>query len=186
MPRLFTSDVVNALKADHLRVAFLFWADFASGALALASTPFDLSFNGIIYTGAGGLGTISRLQETSDFQVISMDFELRGIPEDIVAMAASDQYQNRRCKLYLAMLDANYQVIPSPGTVFSGRMNTINTIEDPPLATVKLRAESRLSDWERARTRRYTLEDHETVAPGDKFFEFVPKMVDIPIDWGQS
>jgi len=186
MPRTLTADVINALKSDHLRIAFLFWADFASGVLSLASTPFDLTYLGVKYTGAGGIGTISRLQETSDFQVVAMDFELRGIPDDIVAMAASDQYQNRRCRLYLAMLDSNYQIIPDPGVVFSGRMNTINTIEDPPLATVKLRAESRLSDWERPRMRRYTLEDHEVDAPGDKFFEFVPKMVDIPIDWGKT
>jgi hypothetical protein len=186
MGRTFTSQLITALKADHARVAFLFYADFASGPVYLASTPYDISYNGNTYVGAGGIGAFSTLQETSDFQVINMDFELRGIPVDYVAIAASDRYQNRRCILYLTLLDAAFQIIPDPGIVFRGRMNTMNTVEDPPFATVKLRAESRMSDWERPRIRRFTLEDHQSQYPGDRFFEYIPKMVDIPIDWGQS
>jgi hypothetical protein len=37
--------------------------------------------------------------------------------------------------------------------------------------------------WRQARVRRYTHEDQQIDAPGDKFFEFIPSLQDAQIPW---
>ena len=53
-------------------------------------------------------------------------------------------------------------------------------------ATVSLSVESRLSDWERPRIRRYNNADQQIAYISDKGFEFVPQMVEKELIWGRS
>ena len=52
------------------------------------------------------------------------------------------------------------------------------------IATISVSAESRLAAWDRPNVRRYNHEDQQIDYPGDKFFEFVPQMVDRLLVWG--
>jgi hypothetical protein len=54
------------------------------------------------------------------------------------------------------------------------------------MASVTVRLENRLADWERPRLRRYTDEDQQRAHPGDKGFEFVTSTVDKDIVWPAS
>ena len=82
-------------------------------------------------------------------------------------------------------LDANGVPIGTPVIVFRGRMDQMSvTLGDA--ASVTVRLENRLADWDRARVRRYTDEDQKRLFATDKGFEFVTATVDKDIVWPAS
>lgn len=71
-------------------------------------------------------------------------------------------------------------IVADPAGPFVYRMDTME-IEAGSTATIVVRAESRLADWDRPRVRRYTDEDQQTLYSGDKFFEQVSTIQDVQI-----
>ena len=76
------------------------------------------------------------------------------------------------------------QIIADPYLVYRGRMDTMRVVAGAE-ATISLTCEGRLADFARARVRRYNNEDQQMVHDGDRFFEYVPSLVNKSIWWGQ-
>lgn len=141
----------------------------------------DRTIEGNVYTGAGGLLSISDLEEIGDLSAKSASVTLSGISTDIVALALVEPYQRRPCRILFGVV-ASSDVIE----MFSGKMNTM-TIEDAPdSATVTLTIESRLIELQRAKTRRYNHESHISRYPGDTFFATVADLQDRQVTWGRK
>lgn len=143
----------------------------------------DRTLEGNTYTGAGGLLSISDLEEIGDLSAKSASVTISGISTDIVALALVEPYQRRPCRILFGC------TVPAPNDViemFSGKMNTM-TIEDAPdSATITLTIESRLIELQRAKTRRYNHESHISRYPGDTFFATVADLQDRQVTWGRK
>jgi hypothetical protein len=138
------------------------------------------------YLGVGALGGISEVEESAELRAYGLTLTLAGIPRDSVALAMTQNYQNRRATVWEVVLDrATLLPVADPVVVFRGRMDTM-TPELGEDAKVTLRLENRLADWERPRIRRYTDEDQQLRFPGDKGFEFVSATAEREIVWPAS
>lgn len=180
------SDLIAAASAGGvIRPVYLVQLDYASGMVRAASTPFNLTIDGVVWMGLGNLGAIGAVQEGAELQNYSLALTLTGVPSDLVAVALGEQYQGRDARIYLALLDEDHAVIDAPLLIFRGRMDT-QDIEVGDTATITLTVQSRLADWERPRVRRYTNEDQQAVFAGDRGFEFVPQMAEKTIYWGRG
>lgn len=184
MSRTLTTPVANALQAGNVPYLMLISLDFASGTLRLSSAAYDFQWNGYTWTGAGNLASIQVIEEGAELQMYGVQMTLSGIPATLVSNALNQTYRGRSALIYLAPLDSSYNVLADPVVAFSGRMDTMQ-IEIGKTATIAMTAESRLTDWERARVRRYNSEDQQQVYPGDLGFQFVPQMVEKQITWGR-
>lgn len=176
MARDATVATANAAAAQHVRPFLLVELDFASGIVYLNNTDRTLTWNGHDYLGAGNLGKINLNDETAELQANGISMQLTGIPGDFIALALDEDYQGRRCSIYIGFLNDSYAVIADPALEFQGRMDQM-AIELGDMGTVTLTAENRLADWERPRTRFYTDDDQKSEFPGDRGFEFVTATV---------
>lgn len=183
MSRDLTTDTENALAAGHVRFLVFVEMDFSSGMLRVNNSAINLDWNGYSWLGVGRLGGVDPVREGSGLESVGLAFRISGVPAANVATALGTHYQGRRCRLWLAPLTAGHVVIPDPALVFWGRLDTMD-IELGQTATLSVSAESRLAAWDRPNVRRYNHEDQQIDYPGDKFFEFVPQMVDRLLVWG--
>ena len=147
----------------------------------------QLEWDGHTWYGAGNLGKVSTIEETTELRATGASFQLSGIPADMIQKVSTYPVQGRKAKMYLGFIDADFKtLIMDPVLIFDGRMDTSEIADGGDTATITLTAESRLRDLERSRTRRYTDADQQSRFPGDKGLEYVPSMQDKQIVWGRA
>lgn len=141
-------------------------------------------FNGN-YVASGHFLNIGDINEVAGgFESTGTNIVLSGISTENISLSFSNDYQNRAAKIWLVLVDGNDGIIEDPEPIFSGRMDYISTDDDEGLASVTIKVDSVATDLRRARGGRYTDEDQQHLYPGDKFFEFVPELINKKIVWG--
>jgi hypothetical protein len=185
MPRSMTTAMEAAVVADVVRPVYAVELDFGSGWVRANSTPYTLTINGSSSLGIGTFGGIAPIEETGELSAYQMALQLYGVPRDLIGIALAEHYQGRTARIFFGAMNESHAVIADPVLFFAGRMDAMK-IDLGETATVTLTVENRLADWDRERVRRYTSEDQAAVYPGDKFFDYVPKMQDITLKWGRS
>lgn len=179
-----TEPMQAAVDAAVVRPALLVRLDYASGAQCATTAPFDIVHNGETFYGVGQFGGISQVEEGGEVQSYGLAMQLSGIPQEHLAIALGEHYTGRDCKLWLAMLDANWALIEDPLLLFRGRINT-QTV-DLISRKIDVAVKSRMADWERPRVRRYTHEEQQVLYPGDMAFEFTARLENQEIVWGKA
>jgi hypothetical protein len=81
---------------------------------------------------------------------------------------------------------AGGQMVGDAVRVFAGKTDVPVVEDDGASCTIGITGESALVDLERARTRRYTDQDQQAEYPGDSGFEFVTRLQEMEISWGQG
>ena len=185
MSRDLTASAETASLASHVRVTVLVKMEFTSGTLRVALSDRTITFGGFDYVGAGALGKISPIGETTDLSAEGIALEISGIPTTYVNLAMGEDIQGRLVTVYQAFLDANYALIDAPVVMFRGRMDVMD-IRLGATATLSLRVENRLADWDRPRIRRYTHQDQIARFSADKGLEFVAQTTEREITWGRA
>jgi hypothetical protein len=157
--------------------------DFPSGFVRINGSPADISLNGNIFLGVGGLGAITTVEESAELRAFDLSVQLSGVPRDSVAIALSQAYQGRRGSVWEVPLSpTTYQPVDAPILFFRGRMDQLDiTVGDT--ATVSVRLQNRLADWDRPKLRRYTDEDQRRAHPGDLGLRFVAATVEKQLLW---
>jgi hypothetical protein len=159
--------------------------NFPSGVLALNTTPYTISFEGIDFLGVGAMGEISNVEETTEMKSQKVSLKLTGMDPSIISIALGEYYQGTRTKLWLGFLDADHALLDPPMVAFSGQLDTLD-ITAGQEATIVATIESRFADWERARIRRYTDADQRDIYPNDSGLEFVSKTTEMELVWGRD
>jgi hypothetical protein len=182
-----TETVVQALQAGNVPMLVLVEMCFKSGTerVCNAANSFVWGTEIVggtevpkIWLGLGELGGISAIQEGTELQMYGVSLSLSGVDPVFAAKALNpEEYQQRPCTIWLALLDDDYRIIDEPVITFRGRMDTM-PVEIGKTATINMTVESRLVDWERPRISRFNHEDQQALYPGDLGFEYVAQMVE--------
>lgn len=187
MSRDLHVDLEAALDDPLIRPVMFYEAEFTGGAMRrLWSGIGDRSWNGYTWEGIGTIVGIGRVEETQTIRAASVEIIIQGITSDSVSIALQSMAQNRPGSIWMGLLDATDALIGDPTLVFEGRLDSAQIEERPDGASIVMRYESRLIDLERPRIRRFTHEDQQQTAPGDKGFEFVPGLQELTITWGAT
>ena len=181
--KTLTTAVDTAMQGESVPLLMLVDLEFGSGALYLCNASYNFDWDGHTYIGAASCGSIEEIPEASDLSMSGIKMTLSGVDPAKVSIALNEHYQGQPVTVRLAPLDADYQIIEDPVIVFIGRMDVME-IEMGKTAVITVTAESRLTDWNRAFIRRYNHEDQTSVYPTDRFFEYVPQMVEKELLWG--
>lgn len=168
------AEIVGTTKAVELA--------FDGGTVRWNGTPNTLTISGNSFLGIGTLGSISAIEEGAELRAYSLTVQVTAIPRDMVSIALNQQYQGRRATVWEVPLDAANQPVASPFIMFRGRMDQM-TIALGTTATVALRLENRLADWDRPRIQRYTDEDQRSRYPNDAGFSFVSATTEKEFAW---
>lgn len=181
--RSMTPAMEAAVQAEIVSRTVAVEMDFPSGLLRVNGSPADFQILGNTYLGIGGLGAISATEESAELRAYGLTLSLSGIPRDMVAVALGQAYQGRRVTVWEVLFHTEtWAVLADPVVVFRGRMDTMD-VRMGEMATIIVKAENRLADWERPRIRRYTDEDQQQAHPGDRGFRFVSATAEKEIIW---
>lgn len=169
---------INASIGDTLIRPVLFVeAQFRDGFVRYWTGYGPLEYLSRQWQGAGELLGFSAVGETADLRAVGATISLAGVTTNVALVLAQAQ-RGLPVNVWLGLLDDAGQVLDVPYVAFSGQLDTC-TIDDNGLtSTVVVAYENELIDLTRARVRRYTLQDQQLRAPGDRSFEFTPYLQD--------
>lgn len=207
MPRDLSTEVEAASTAQTLRPIALVELLFDSGAFRMwtgwgtlmwgdlpAFTDGTYFSDGTTWSdlvgqkpwyGAGDLGTIGPIEETTEVRAVGVELGLSGITTEVLDIALGETWQGRTGRIYIGVLDSEGQMDGEPYLAFEGPMDRM-TLIDGIEAAIKLQIETEQIDLERANGLRYTPESQRSLWPGDKFCDYVSSIQEGEIPWGVS
>lgn len=182
MSRGLTASALAVTGAEILSRTIAVELQFPGGIVRWNGTPKTLTFNGADFLGIGALGSITAIEEGAELRAYGLTLQVSAIPRDMVSIALNQQYQGRKATVWEVPIDANGEVVANPFIVFRGRMDQMDIILGT-TATVVIKLENRLADWERPRVQRYTDEDQRARYPNDAGFRFVSATTEKELVW---
>lgn len=184
--RTLSSAIAAASVAPVIRCIFMVRIDFDSGTVAWHSGFGIITYNSVDYSGVGTLGTISQVKEEPGVKSSSLSLVISGIKTEVVSMAMSEPYMNRKAWVHMQVLDdQDRPYTQEPLLLFKGTLDGINgTFGNE--ASFQISTKSRLADWERPRTLRYTDADQQKLYPGDKGMEYIPQLSQRQLIWPRA
>ena len=153
------------------------------GSVGIDQNAFTTEDN--IWYGAGNLGSIGAIGETTEIKAVGMELALSGIPTEVLDIALQEDWQNRPAYVYLGILDSQGQIDGEPALIFFGKMDRM-TMTEGREASIVLSCESEMIDLERNRVRRYTPDDCRAEHPGDAFCDAVAALQEVDVHWGTA
>ena len=135
--------------------------------------PYDISWGGNTWTGAGGMLGVSRVPETSELKAHGVNVVLSGVPTSMITTALDENYQGRTANLYYGFFDDDGAVIGTPTKIGGFIMDVMRITEGGDVSVITMSLESRLAILDRVSPRRLTFEDQLLDFPGDLGLEFI-------------
>jgi hypothetical protein len=183
--RVITTATKAAAIASETCPVLLCELEFPTAPVRVWSGYGTLTWSGRNFAGVATLGKVSDIEESSDVSAKGLTLSLVGIPSEILALALSENYQQRPGRLWIGFMNASAQLIADPIQIFAGRMDVMSTDDGGSTGTLKLTLENNLIDFARPRERRYTDIDQQMDYPGDLGLEYVAGLQDKAIYWGR-
>lgn len=184
MFRSISSAIATAFGSSTVnKIILMVRLDFNSGTLAWNSGTNNITYNTIEYIASSTLGNVSSVNESLGVKSSGVTVSISGVQQELIAALLLEPFLNRKGYVFLAMLDNN-DAFNSANVVqiFEGKIDNISGIQSKnPSFSVSIR--SRLSDWERSRSIKYTDADQQKIHPGDKGMEFIPQLSQKKIIW---
>lgn len=159
--------------------------DCASGHFRMWTGFGELQWRGYTWHGAGTLGAIGAMEETTETRAAGVELTLSGIPAEVLQIANGENWQGRDARIYYAVLDDQGRFVGEPFQIRRGLMDAMS-LKDGAECAISLTIESRDIDLRRARIRRYTAEDQRAEHPGDAGMDGITAVQSWDGKWNES
>jgi hypothetical protein len=172
--------------APFVRPIYFVEVQFESGWFRANSTPRTINVMGNDFAGVGNLGGIGETSATTGTAATSMKLTLNGIPLSFAALIVEENSRNRPVNCYVQLADEAEQAIPAFGDPyqFFGGLSDQMTVSIAQFISVQLSASSKLINWNKPVSSRYTNEDQKSKYPLDNGFKFVNALATTKLQWG--
>ncbi len=184
--KTITTAAATALASGSVGIVQLVYLAFATTPVALNTSNWDLTFGGITYKGAYGLGSISAIADKPG-DTAGLTLELISGDSGSIALALDDAdiVQGTPLTIRTAIIDMDtYQILDAP-VEWVGYLDTMSVSEDGQSCSIRVTAESKAVDLLRGNPQMYSDADQRTINASDGFFNFVVDQIDKPIVWPQ-
>ncbi len=180
----YSSATLAALASGHVAIVRLVHMAFASGAVALNVSNWDLVWLGVTYKGAYGLGSVSQINDKpGEVQGITLQLSAGDPARIALALDEAHSVQGTVVTLRTAIIETtNYTIVDAP-IDWVGQCDTMSISESGTTAEVGVTAESRAVDLLRGNPSTYSDADQQALFAGDRAFEYVVSQSDKPIIW---
>lgn len=181
--RALSASALAALSFGQVAIVQLVHLGFAT-PIALNLSTWDLTWDGVIYKGAYGLGTISSITDKpGEVQGIILELAAGDSARISLALDDADIVQGTPCTIRTAIIETtNYTVVDAP-IEWVGRLDTMSIGEDGTTANIRVTAESRAVDLLRGNVSFYSDADQALINPTDRSFKYVLDQLDKPVTW---
>ena len=185
MPRNLAPPLQSEIEKPELRPFLGLHIDLPDPVFAVTGNA-TIRYDGEEWTAIGGIGSIDTIGEGTDGSATGVTATLYQVPsefrDDIVDQAV------RGClyELFVGALDATYQDVIGFKKVWAGRLDTYDIVDAGDTITVTAGGESRMRDQRRPAIRRFTDWWQQRRHPGDLAFQYVSRMIEVPILWAKA
>lgn len=181
--KILTPQLIAALSQPVVPLVQLVKFDFATGTLGLNTSNMAITWDGVVYQGALGLGSISPIEDGPG-EIKGLNLTLNGGPAELIALAldSADQWQGTPVSIWTAVLDSNYQLV-GVELDWSGTGDVMGISEDGEKCTISATAESSAVDLLRSNVLHYSQADQYQFDATDLGFNHVVDKSDEPIVW---
>jgi hypothetical protein len=171
------------LASGTVSIVQLLLLTFPNDVVALNSSNFDFTYEGVEYKGAYGLGSISEVQDAPG-EIKGIQFTLNGGSADLISLALDDakQWQGASVVIRTAILDDDYKVVDAP-ILWSGLGDVMSISEEENTTVIQATAESSAVDFMRGDPLVYNDADQQVLHPGDLGFNLILSQVDKQVVW---
>lgn len=179
--RALTTAAAAALSSASVPIVLLVEMDLSS-PLNLNTSNIDLVISGTTYFGTKGLGRIGALHDTAA-ELRGLQFELSGVPSDLLSLALSEPVQGKAVRVKTAVLDPSTYAVLDTRLRWAGRLDVMAIADGEQSASISVSAEHAGIDLVRPASSLYTDAEQQRLAPGDLFFQFLADQVEQRVVW---
>lgn len=145
-----------------------------------------IRFNDADWTGYEGIASVDTIGESTDGSATGVTATLYRIPTEFREDLADQAVRGVAFELYVGTFDDAFQTVRAFKRVWKGTLQTYDISDNGESLTVKVGGESRAIDQRRPAIKRFTDEYQQRKYPGDRFFEYVPRLAEVPVLWAKA
>lgn len=171
----------TTLTGNEFQPFYAVELDLDSGPLRLWTGYGSITIGGNVFSGVGGLLSVDGIEEVSDLSAKSASVTLNGLQSSILSAAFTEPVQYRPATIYFGLRDDGIA-----NAIFGGQVNTVDISDDGQSSAIQVTIDSIYITLDRVRPRRYTHASQTSRYSTDTFFDWVAKLQDQQVVWGQS
>ncbi len=145
-----------------------------------------IAYAGEQWTAIGGIASIDTIGEGTDGSATGVKSTLYQVPAEFRDDVADQAVRGCLYELYVGALAANYQDVIGFKLIWKGRLESYEIVDAGDTITVSAGGESRAIDQRRPTIKRFTDNWQQKKHPGDRAFEYVARMAEVPILWARA
>ena len=174
----------TAAAAAHSEVVEFVRVEFPSGTITAHTRLGTITWGGYTWQGIGQLGTVSELTEDMMLRPSGITLTLSGVDSAIVNAVVEDDYHGYPATIYRGLLDpVTQQLVADPQLAFRGLIDKVDVELAAGGGMVTVHCEGELARWDRHQGLLFTNESQQSLFPGDKGFDLIPRIQNRTIDW---
>lgn len=140
-----------------------------------------------VYTGLGDFGGIQGdVVESVSGAPQRLQLSLSGVDATLINDLLTDDYYRRDAEVMIGLEDTSGSLLADPEILFSGFMDKADIALKSGFGTVTMTLEGRGTNGRTGSDQRFTDEDKQAETTGDLFAEYVYRMQDITLRWGDT
>lgn len=187
-----TIDAANetGFLAPNVKPVFFARLDFSGGVLRVHTeigpkTATHPVHGSELYTGLGDFGGIQGdVVESVSGSPQRLLLTLSGVNATLINDLLTDDYYRRDAEIMIGIEDSTGTLLADPEILFSGFMDKADIALKSGFGNIGLTLEGRGTNGRTGSDQRFTDEDKQAETPGDLFAEYVYRMQDITLRWG--
>lgn len=188
---LFPETIKQSLAGATVRLSYLVFLDFDAEPMRLWTGYGQIVSGGFTWTGVGGLGSISGLEQAVNGEAPETTLILSGVDSDIVRLTRDEFTAKARNKLVRVYVQFHNEIDDTPLTLYddpypiwSGRMKTARfELQSEGVRRINVAVESLFALRSRPNSSMYTSSDQQQRFAGDKGFDYVPTLLNKVVTW---
>ena len=138
------------------------------------------------WLGAGEFGALDTVGESTDGSATGIRASLFEVPSQFRNDIASQATRGALMEVYVGALNQSFQTVQGIAPIWKGRVDQYRINDAGASLSVEVVGESRAIDQRRPAIKRFTNEYQQRKYPGDRFFEYVAQMTEVPILWAKA
>lgn len=184
MTRSLNALTISALQQDSIRLAHLVQLDFST-TLTITDYFHEIVTGGSTFLPVGHLLEIGQPQETQELRVGSVLVRISGVEQSYVAIFLTQEYINKRVRIWKAVLDDQGAIIGDKILTFDGQITGFSIDDSEDSSVISVSCASHWADFERRSGRLTNNNSQQYFFPNDTGFQFAANSIK-DIKWGKA
>lgn len=185
MSRDISPELEAELATSGIRPFMAMFIDFPDPVRAFTGRG-RMELGGEEFLGIHGVASIDTIGETVSGSAAGVRATLLQVPSEFEADIADQAVRGVAFEMYAGVFDLDFQTVIGHQRIWKGTLQGYEILDEGSSITVTAVGESRQIDQRRPTVKRYTDEYQQRKYAGDRFFEYLPRLTEVPILWAKG